>query len=273
MSQVGPAAASSSLFRFEHFEPLNNLRLTPGARFNVSLPSICTPGYSKRVRDVPFSEKLDVYREYGIARRASGQYEIDHLIPLELGGSNATANLWPELNDHPKGYLNSKDMLENRLHDLVCHRVVVLGVAQRQIAADWVAMYHQVFGGWPPGVPVLRSTAGSTGGVPTTTQTPSKTSPGSHGQGVRITALAPVVSPGAYETLSAFTSIARDTCVLSVVLPSGATSASSGLGTQLADQTGHVAWTWKIGTRTSPGTADAMVRCGAGSVSETFVVS
>jgi hypothetical protein len=31
--------------------------------------------------------KREVYREYGIASRGSGDYEVDHLIPLELGGS------------------------------------------------------------------------------------------------------------------------------------------------------------------------------------------
>src|SRR5665213_316930 len=84
-----PVVASNGPFRYQHAEPLNNLRLTPGARFNVALTQICTPGYSTSVRDVPYSEKLSVYREYGVTHRASGQYEIDHLISLELGGSNA----------------------------------------------------------------------------------------------------------------------------------------------------------------------------------------
>ncbi len=270
---VVPVAASASSFRIEHGEPLNNLVLTPGAIMSVSLSRICTPGYSARVRDVPWSVKLDVYRAYGITRRSAGQYEIDHLIPLELGGSNATANLWPELNDHPRGYLNSKDQLENRLHDLVCRGAIALGAAQHQIATDWVALYHRVFGSWPPGVPALRSSTGVTGADSTIAPTPTQPSPVPHGQGVRITALSPVVRPGSHETLRAFTSIAGDTCVLSVVLPSGATSASSGLGTRRADQTGRVTWIWMIGTRTSPGTAHATVRCRAGSVSTTFVVS
>jgi len=40
-------------------------------------------------RNVPESEKRQVYAEYGIRSHASGQYEVDHLIPLELGGSNS----------------------------------------------------------------------------------------------------------------------------------------------------------------------------------------
>ena len=268
-----PVVASNSPFRFEHAEPLNNLRLTPGARFDVSLARICAPGYSASVRNVPWSEKLSIYREYAITHRSSGEYEIDHLISLELGGSNATANLWPELNDHPRGYLNSKDILENRLHDLVCHRVMSLSVVQHEIATDWVMTYHEVFGSWPAGVSALRSVSGALNGAPTTTSTPTKVSLSNHGARVRIAALLRTVNPGAYETLSAYSSIARDTCVLSVVLPSGATSESGGLGSRQADQAGRITWTWKIGTRTKPGTAEATVRCRAGSVSGTFEVS
>ena len=40
-------------------------------------------------RNVPESEKRQVYAEYGIRSHASGQYEVDHLIPLELSGSNS----------------------------------------------------------------------------------------------------------------------------------------------------------------------------------------
>jgi hypothetical protein len=31
-----------------------------------------------------------------------GDYELDHLVPLEVGGAPSTAtNLWPEPNSHP----------------------------------------------------------------------------------------------------------------------------------------------------------------------------
>ena len=38
----------------------------------------------------------EVYREYGIVERTTGEYEVDHLVALEDGGSNDIANLWPE---------------------------------------------------------------------------------------------------------------------------------------------------------------------------------
>ena len=125
LSLVGLICATSAFaaggkFRYSHDEPLNDLRVTPGARFNVTVATICRPGYATSVRDVPESEKRSVYSEYGIAQHSTNQYEIDHLIPLELGGSNSISNLWPELNDHPRGYLNGKDILENYLHVRVC---------------------------------------------------------------------------------------------------------------------------------------------------------
>ena len=75
---------------------LPDRRCTPGATFHVSARQVCASGYSRRVRDVPDSEKRQVYSEYGIRHHKLGQYEVDHLIPLELGGSNSIRNLWPE---------------------------------------------------------------------------------------------------------------------------------------------------------------------------------
>src|SRR5437660_9169664 len=62
---------------------------TPGAIFpNATVQQICTPGYSSSVRNVPTSEKDQAYAEYEIPHHSPGQYEVDHLISLELGGSN-----------------------------------------------------------------------------------------------------------------------------------------------------------------------------------------
>lgn len=220
--------------------------------------TICVPGYAAKVRDVPASEKLAVYAEYGIMVHPTGRYEIDHLVALELGGSNATGNLWPEFNDHPAGYLNSKDLLEDRLHQMVCSGVLALGVAQRAIAIDWVVAYHRYVGAWPA---VSSST--------TTTTIPSKPTPGA----VSVTQVLSPIAPGSYELLKARSPKADDACSLSVTLPSGAASQSNGLGVTTATAAGELLWTWLIGTRTAPGTATALVSCTAGSTSKSFVIS
>jgi hypothetical protein len=107
---------------------------TPGAVFaGATVSQVCTPGYSRSVRNVPESVKHSVYAEYGIASHVPGSYEVDHLVSLELGGSNSVANLWPEISP---GY-HEKDGIENRLHDAVCAGSVRLHSAQVQIARDW----------------------------------------------------------------------------------------------------------------------------------------
>jgi hypothetical protein len=61
---------------------------TPGDILDVTKADICVPGYSKNVRNVPESVKKQDYVEYGITSHKPKEYEVDHLISLELGGSN-----------------------------------------------------------------------------------------------------------------------------------------------------------------------------------------
>ena len=82
---------------------------------------------------------------YGIDRNA-GHYEIDHLIPLGIGGADSRENLWPESWDTQPWNAGVKDKLENYLHVEVCAgQIAVLG-AQKAIAADWVAAYRKYLG-------------------------------------------------------------------------------------------------------------------------------
>lgn len=117
---------------------------TPGAIFpEAKADQICTPGYSTSVRNVPSSVKDAVYAEYGIASHEPGQYEVDHLISLELGGSNDIANLWPEPADPRPGF-HEKDQVENYLHDQVCSGKMPLQQAQQIIATNWLAVLPSV---------------------------------------------------------------------------------------------------------------------------------
>lgn len=124
--------------------PLPDLQCTPGAIFpDATVEQICASGYSSSVRNVSTETKREVYQEYGIYSHVSGQYEVDHLISLELGGSNDIANLWPEAAD-PKPGFHEKDEIENYLHDQVCTGKISLQKAQEEIATDWTKVYQQM---------------------------------------------------------------------------------------------------------------------------------
>lgn len=99
--------------------------------------TICVTGYTATVRAVTASTKAKVYSEYGITTPTSGAYEIDHLIPLELGGSNDIGNLWPETAIGADDS-HAKDTWENALHGEVCAGTMTLSVAQDEMVHWWV---------------------------------------------------------------------------------------------------------------------------------------
>jgi hypothetical protein len=114
---------------------------TPGAvdpavtQQNIHSTICRTGGYTTKVRP-PESEteraKFDVaYPAYHVKHSATS--ELDHLVSLELGGSNDIANLWPEVGKQP----NPKDKVENDLHRAVCDGEVSLSAAQQAIATNW----------------------------------------------------------------------------------------------------------------------------------------
>jgi hypothetical protein len=125
--------------------PYPDRSCTPGAIFiTVTRDQVCTPGYSSSVRDVSESTKNKVYAAYGIQTHVTGEYEIDHFISLELGGSNDIANLFPEAANPIPGF-HEKDKLENALHREVCNGTLSLVQAQKLISSDWLNAYQERF--------------------------------------------------------------------------------------------------------------------------------
>jgi hypothetical protein len=125
---------------------LPDRRCSPGAYYSgLTRAVICAAGFrTGSIRDVPQSEKYAVEREYRMPARLYGRtIEIDHIVPLELGGSNDIANLFPEPGAGAAGY-HAKDRLENRLRALVCSGRVTLASARAGIARNWEAMYRQL---------------------------------------------------------------------------------------------------------------------------------
>lgn len=98
--------------------------------------TICRAGWTAKVRP---PESQTEWAKYHVAYPAyhipgSAVSELDHLVPLELGGSNDITNLWPEVGKIP----NPKDKVEDALNHAVCDGRVRLAAAQNAIAADWL---------------------------------------------------------------------------------------------------------------------------------------
>ena len=98
--------------------------------------TICRAGWTTKVRPPEAQTeraKYNVaYPAYHISHGAVS--ELDHLVPLELGGSNDITNLWPEVGRVP----NPKDKVEYALNRAVCQGKVSLAAAQNAIASNWL---------------------------------------------------------------------------------------------------------------------------------------
>lgn len=137
-------AAPTLAFRYTSAHvALPNAALTPGAVFSdVAVKELCQMHYALGIRRPHFNDKLQVLTSYGIDLHDRDNYELDHLVPIGLGGSNATANLWPQPYAGPYG-AHQKDALEVKLRTLVCSGKLALKTAQAAISGDWLAAYKK----------------------------------------------------------------------------------------------------------------------------------
>jgi hypothetical protein len=154
---AGSGPVPDAAGRYSAVAPIENARpnpqLTPGAtdsrvRQDNVHDTICVRGYTKTVRpdrEYTSALKRSQIARYGYADRRLSDYEEDHLIPLEIGGSpDDPRNLWPQPYHVIGGWgAHTKDKLENRLHRLVCRGKLDLTTAQREIAQDWIAAYKK----------------------------------------------------------------------------------------------------------------------------------
>lgn len=260
--------------------------LTPGVadtavtQANIA-KTICVSGYTAKVRP-PASYTGVLKRQqivaYGYADIKLADYEEDHLISLEIGGApRDPKNLWPEpytvkLSDGRSVGAHVKDLIENKLHTLVCIHDITLAAAQHEEATDWItawfALDHQAP---PPGgvaatpeptpepsvePSVAPSDEPSTGPVePTDTPPPAALK-------LTIASLTTPTHRGATATLVAHTK-AGASCSIDVEYSSGPSSAQ-GLGDKKANGSGVVSWSWKIGSRTTLGSWPVTVSCSVG---------
>jgi len=123
---------------------LPNPQLTPGVVDpKLTAAVLCGKRFrTGQIRNVDESTKRKVCQEYGVRLSdCNGRtLEIDHLISLELGGSNDMRNLWAQPYN-PRPAAHEKDLVEDWLHRQVCSGKVSLPEAQREIVDDWYGIY------------------------------------------------------------------------------------------------------------------------------------
>jgi hypothetical protein len=137
-------------YRYEHGEPLEDPKCTPGAispavtQANIKSTICRKGGYTSGVRPSAYvtgkEKKLNAASYDYTGSLSEGEY--DHLISLQLGGDpNDPRNLWVEPADPhhraSQGINNKKDPVETKLHTAVCDGRVTLAAAQQAIVTDW----------------------------------------------------------------------------------------------------------------------------------------
>jgi hypothetical protein len=263
--------------------------LTPGA-LNPAVTqatvgsTICVSGWTATIRpSESFTNELKVEQigQYSYSDTSTSSYEEDHLISLELGGAPADPrNLWPEpytislADGRPTG-AHTKDGFETKLKSEVCAGTITLALAQAEIGDHWVHAYYGITLVGSPTNPA--ATAAPTAHITAPPATPVATAPAGGALSVKITSLPASVVHGANAKLVAVTSPGA-TCSASVTYASGTVSTATGLqATPVADSSGTVSWTWKVGSSTKPGTSTASATCTLGaasaSSSQTFEVT
>lgn len=99
----------------------------------------CDKDYLRKVapsEEFMDNAKLKLLKSYGITGNP-GDYAVDHLIPIELGGNlTAMENLWLQKIKGDVGFLK-KDELEKKLYKQVCNDERGMRLTQSAIASDW----------------------------------------------------------------------------------------------------------------------------------------
>lgn len=111
--------------------------------------TICVSGYTNTIRPstrVTNAIKNNMMVNAGLNPAKAWQYELDHIIPLALGGHpNNPQNFMLQPWDGEDG-AKKKDKLEVRLQCLVCTGVIELQPAQEAIFYGWKSAYEAYMG-------------------------------------------------------------------------------------------------------------------------------
>ena len=113
---------------------------TPGATARVKMEQLCAPDFAASLKPASDWQRNQALERYGL-RPEGFSGELDHLVPVSLGGSNDPDNLWPF---HASGVftLEAKQALASKLLGMVCARKLSLKDAQDAFRKDWTLAYQ-----------------------------------------------------------------------------------------------------------------------------------
>lgn len=113
-----------------------NPALTPGAVATTDTTKICLLPDHLATTTIPAATQLQVFTAYRIKNPVvQAKYDVGYLVPIGLGGAKTTANMWPAALKGT-GFFE-KDQLDHVMRDMVCHRQLSLGTAQRDLEHNW----------------------------------------------------------------------------------------------------------------------------------------
>lgn len=127
------ALLASCVVTFAAGQPAPDNVCTPGAYERLSVAQVCA---TKTRPSLRVTVRRRVLGNYGVPGWSGANGEIDHRVPLFLGGLTTAGNLWPEPGPVP----NEKDRLEFRVYRRVCFRdprPMRVRTAIRLFLADW----------------------------------------------------------------------------------------------------------------------------------------
>ena len=158
VATIGLAACGAAA-PYTEANGLPNIAVTPGAlNPNVTQSTIsktiCVVGWTATVRPpVTYTNQLK-YSQLHSGYNLNGDlnmkdYEEDHQVPLEVGGSPTDPhNLWPEPHNIKYGSF-VKDQLENQVHRLICSGSISLKTGQAAFLGNWEVAYQKYVGRLP----------------------------------------------------------------------------------------------------------------------------
>ena len=109
--------------------------------------TICKKGYTKTVRpSTSYTNgiKRKLMREQGIDKSRMSEFELDHIVPLEVGGHPRNIKNFMLQPWEGEGGARQKDSLEHKLKRRVCSGKMSLADAQTCIWDNWRACGRRI---------------------------------------------------------------------------------------------------------------------------------